>query len=78
VPEWDWGPYFPGGTVQSKVIDGQMAQGMEFWAQIGHQGSDFHADEFLKQHTEYEWMRGLLRDMPCQAWTRFKADMKPH
>ena len=21
VPEWDWGPYFPGGTVQSKVID---------------------------------------------------------
>ena len=19
VPEWDWGPYFPGGTVQSKV-----------------------------------------------------------
>ena len=25
VPEWDWTPFFPGGTVQSKVIDSGMA-----------------------------------------------------
>src|SRR5271157_1321562 len=65
VPEWEWRPYFPGGTVQSKVIDSSMANTMELWAQAGHHGSDFLAGPFLKQHPEYDWMRGLLRDMKC-------------
>jgi hypothetical protein len=73
VPEWDWGPYFPGGTVQSKVVDGKMTDAMEFWAELGHHGSDFLAEPFLKQHTQHAWMRGLLRDMRAQPWTRFKA-----
>jgi hypothetical protein len=71
VPEWDWGPHFPGGTVQSKVVDSKMAEAMKFWAQIGHHGSDFLALPFLKQHPEYDWMRGLLRDMKYEPWTRF-------
>ena len=49
VPEWDWGPFYPGGTVQSKVIDGTLAGKMAFWGQIGHHGSDFIADRFLKR-----------------------------
>ena len=73
VPEWDWKPYFPGGTVQSKVIDSSMAESMEFWAQAGHHGSDFLAGPFLKQHPEYDWMRGLLRDMKHEPWTKFKS-----
>jgi hypothetical protein len=60
VPEWDWGPFYPAGTVQSKVIDGTLAGKMAFWGQIGHHGSDFIADEFLKVHKEYGWMRGLI------------------
>ena len=36
VPEWDWGPYFPGGTVQAKVIDAALADRMAFWAAVGH------------------------------------------
>ena len=52
VPEWDWGPYFPGGTVQSKVVDAKLAEAMEFWAQIGHHGSDFLAEAFLQLHPE--------------------------
>ena len=44
VPEWDWGPFYPGGTVQSKVIDGNLADQMAFWGQVGHHGSDFVAD----------------------------------
>jgi hypothetical protein len=71
VPEWDWGPHFPGGTVQSKVVDSRMAEAMEFWAQIGHHGSDFLAQPFLIQHPEYDWMSGLLRDMRYEPWTRF-------
>jgi Phospholipase B len=76
VPEWDWGPYYPGGTVQSKVIDGTLAGKMAFWGQIGHHGSDFIADQFLKEHSEYDWARGLIKDLKCQPWSQFEVDMK--
>ena len=36
VPEWDWTPYYPGGTVQSKVTDSRLAAQMSFWGQVGH------------------------------------------
>jgi hypothetical protein len=75
APEWDWAPFFPGGTVQSKVIDGRLAEKMAFWGQAGHHGSDFLAEPFLKNHQEYEWMRGLLKDMKCGPWTRFEINM---
>jgi Phospholipase B len=77
APEWDWGPYYPGGTVQAKVTDGALAEKLAFWGQVGHHGSDFIADEFLGSHQEYDWMRGLLRDMKCGPWSRFQADIKP-
>jgi hypothetical protein len=76
VPEWDWGPYYPGGTVQSKVIDGTLAGKMAFWGQVGHHGSDFIADQFLKEHREYDWARGLIKDLKCQPWSRFDVDMR--
>jgi Phospholipase B len=76
VTEWDWGPFYPAGTVQSKVTDGTLASKLAFWGQVGHHGADFIADEFLKEHKEYEWMRGLIKDMKCGPWSRFKADMK--
>jgi hypothetical protein len=73
VPDWDWGRFFPGGTVQAKVIDGSMAEKMEMWAAIGHPcGPDFVAERFLAEHKEYEWARGLLRDMKTQPWTYFR------
>ena len=72
VPEWGWTPYFPGGTVQAKVIDSKLAGTMEFWAQVGHHGSDFLVVPFLKAHPEYDWMRDLLRDMKYEPWTMFK------
>jgi hypothetical protein len=76
VPEWDWGPYYPGGTVQSKVIDSTLAAKMSFWAQVGHHGSDFIADAFLNDHKEYEWMRGLLKDMKAGPWCLFNVEMR--
>ena len=42
---------------------------MAFWGQVGHAGSDFLVDPFLKEHKEYEWMRGLLKDMKCGPWS---------
>jgi hypothetical protein len=79
VPEWEWGKYFPGGTVQAKAMDATMAEKMQLWAALGHPcAPDFVAADFLKQHPEYGWMRGLLRDMKTQPWTLFTIGMKPN
>jgi hypothetical protein len=67
-------PYGPAGTVQAKVADAAMVQGMEMWAAMGHPcGLDFVAAEFLQRHPEYGWQRELLRDLPSRSWTRFSA-----
>src|SRR5881396_2916097 len=76
VPEWDWGKFFPGGTVQAKVMDATMAGKIDLLAALGHPcAPDFVAADFLNKHTEYGWMRGILRDMETRAWTRFTRDM---
>jgi hypothetical protein len=77
IPEWDWGKYFPGGTVQAKAMDAEMAGKMQLWAAMGHPcAEDFIAQDFLKEHPEYGWMRGLLRDMKTEPWTQFASGMK--
>lgn len=77
VPEWDWGPYYPGGTVQSKVTDGTLAASMSFWAAMGHPvGPPFKADAFLKARPEYSWMKGLLKDVGPNPWSKFSTDLK--
>lgn len=77
IPEWDWGKYFPGGTVQAKAVDARTASTMQFWAAMGHPcGYDFTAATFLKQHSEYKWMRDILRDMPSRPWTLFNSGMR--
>jgi hypothetical protein len=48
---------------------------MALWAQFGHHGSDFLAEPFIKLHPEYDWMRGLIKDMKCGPWSRFEAGM---
>ena len=77
IPEWDWGKFYPGGTVQAKVVDAASTEKMQFWAAMGHPcANDFIAEKFLNEHAEYQWMRGLLRDMKTQPWTMFIADGK--
>ena len=76
VPEWTWAAYFPGGTVQAKVMDSTMIGKLEMWAAMGRPCTgDFKADAHLAKHAEFGWMKGLLRDMPSQPWTRFAAGM---
>jgi len=73
-PEWDWGPYYPGGTVQGKVTTSDLAKDLKFWARMGHPcGADFIASTFLEQHAEYKWMSPYLRDMKSYPWTLFEA-----
>lgn len=77
IPEWDWGPYRPAGTVQGKAMDASMQKNMSFVARYGHNcGTDFIAADFLKQHPEYSWQKPHLQDMKAGPWTAFKAGMK--
>jgi hypothetical protein len=65
--------YGPAGTVQNKVADAAMAARMEFSAAMGHScGIDFKAAEHLKQHPEFDWQKGALRDLDSHAWTTFR------
>ena len=76
IPEWDWGKFYPGGTVQAKAVDSGMASKMQLWAAMGHPcGYDFIAATFLKNHPEYRWMNELLRDMKSYPWTEFSSGM---
>ena len=77
IPEWDWGPYYPGGAVTGKVADSDMAGKMALVAHAGHPcGDDFHAAEFLTAHAEYAYLKPILKDMPSGPWTAFHAGEK--
>jgi len=77
IPEWNWGPSYPGGAVQGKVIDGEMAKRMTFAARRGHPcGENFLAAPFLKAHTEYSWQQPVLRDMIAGPWTVFHSGQR--
>ena len=77
APEAAWGPYFPGGAAQAKVMDSQMAKDMSFVARAGHPcGANFSAAEFLKAHPEYDWQKSVLPDMDAGPWTAFRAGEK--
>ncbi len=77
TPEWQWGPYYPGGAVQGKAMDSRMARTMSFVSRRGHPcGEDFIAGAFLKAHPEYAWQAPSLRDMKAGPWTLFRAGQK--
>ncbi|MFT4111406.1 C45 family autoproteolytic acyltransferase/hydolase [Silvibacterium sp.] len=74
VPQWDWGAYYPGGAVQGKATDSDMAAKMSIVARAGHPcGEDFLVKPFLEQHPEYSWQAPVLKDMKAGPWTGFTA-----
>jgi len=74
LPEWGWGPYYPGGAIDAKVTDSEWASQMMFWAKFGHSCDiPFLAEPFLRAHPEYGWQAPHLKDLPSFPWTVFKA-----
>jgi len=74
LPEWDWGPYYPGGAIDAKVTDSELASQMKFNAKFGHSCEiSFLAEPFLKSHPEYKWQELYLKDFPSFPWTVFQA-----
>jgi hypothetical protein len=69
-----WQPAFgPAGTVQNKAADAAMVAAMSFTAAMGHaDGIDFKAAIHIKEHPEFAWEKGVLRDLDSHAWTTFR------
>jgi phospholipase B-like protein len=69
-----WQPAFgPAGTVQNKAADAAMIAQMTFTAAMGHaDGIDFKAAAHLKEHPEFDWQKGVLRDLDSHPWTTFR------
>jgi hypothetical protein len=78
IPGDSWAkPYFPGGALDGKVVDAKMALAMSFWAKWGSSCDiPFDADEFLKGHRQYDYLKGYLKSRPAEPWTIFKATTK--
>ena len=73
-PEWEVGPHYPSGAVDAKATDSALATQMKTWGFWGHScGMDFRAEDFLKQHPEYNWQKPFLKDIPAYSWTLFGA-----
>jgi hypothetical protein len=70
-----WQPPFGiAGAVQNKAADAAMVTQMSFAAAAGHAcGKNFKAQEHLREHPEFGWEQGLLRDMDAFPWTTFSA-----
>ena len=67
-------PFEPNGTFDGKVVDTHLAKQMSFLGRWGSaDGRAFFADKFLREHPQYDWQNGLLKDRPSQPWTAFQA-----
>ena len=77
IPEFDWGPYYPAGSVSGKVADSDMAANLSLIAHAGHPcGADFLAAPFLAAHPEYDYLKPILKDMKSGPWTTFATGEK--
>ena len=67
-----YGAYRPSGAIDGKVVDSNMAKSWQFWAKWASSCDiGFDAEKFLQKHTQYDWLKGHLKDLPPQPWTIF-------
>ena len=78
IPEWEYGPYYPGGCFDAKVTNTELAKRGAFWAHWGRPCNTlFEVNAFLGNHPEYEWQRSSLRDVVPYPWTLVTASSPP-
>jgi hypothetical protein len=63
-------PFTPFGSIDAKVACAADIAAMNLWARYGRaDGAPFDADEFLRQHPQWNWQQGYLKSRPQQPWT---------
>jgi hypothetical protein len=69
-PEFEWGPFYPGGSFDAKITTTSLAKEGKMWARWGKPcGTSFESEPFLKKHPEYSWQKPLLNDLKSYDWT---------
>lgn len=69
-------PFQPRGAVDGLTATSADTRDLRLWARWGSScGTPFVAEEFLKKHPQFEYLRSFLRDRPSQPWTEFKSRM---
>lgn len=77
APGWFNAPFDHWGTIDAKVVDTAMAKRMSFAARWGSAcGRVFDAERYLEDHPQYDWLDGLLKDLPSEPWVEFTAGEK--
>ncbi len=67
-------PFEPSGALDGKVVDARLARQMSFWAKWGSSCDiPFEANTFLREHRQYDYLEGYLKDRPVQPWNLFQA-----
>lgn len=62
-------PFMPAGALDGKIIDSNMAKDWRFWAKMGCScDRNFDANDFLRDHPQYNWLKEYLPDLPNQPW----------
>jgi hypothetical protein len=74
LPEWEYGPNYPGGTFDAKVTDSTLATHGAFWAHWGKPcETTFLAESYLTAHPEYDWQKPCLENIQAYPWTLISA-----
>ena len=67
-------PFTPFGSVDGKVVTSAEIKALSLWARCGRaDGTEFDAEEFLRQHPQWDWQRGYLKDRPQRPWTYIES-----
>jgi len=65
-------PFYPWGSLDGKVSAGPMMREMKISARWGRAcGTPLRVGDFLREHPQFEWLRGSMKDRPTQPWTEF-------
>ncbi len=70
--------YYPGGAIDGKVLDADLAKNWSLWAKWGHSCDiEFNASKFIEENPQYDFLEGILPNLPIQPWTLFISDSPP-
>lgn len=74
LAEWEWGPHYPGGSLDGMVTTAELARQGKLWAHWGKPcGEPYLWREHLRDHPEYAWQAPLAQDLIAYPWTLFSA-----
>ena len=74
LPEWEWGPYYPGGSLDGIVTTAALTREGKVWAHWGKPcGETYLWRDHVAAHPEYAWQAPLAEDLIAYPWTLFSA-----